>query len=128
MFVNKMDLIDYDRLESLRRIANHDMTFLRRYMQAAFEDIEAAINDLQVSIKAGDVRAGRDALHKIDGTGSSVGATALLASAAAMRNYLTTTPDSDTAAALAELATVCTLTKSAMAALAPDSHSADRPK
>ena len=72
------------------------------------------------------MRVARDALHKIDGTSASIGAIALAASAKSMRNYLSSAPDSDAAAALAELATTTALTKSAVSALLQQSRISNR--
>ena len=110
-------LVDQERIEALRRIGNNDRTFLDQFSMATFEDLESAINDLRAATRKGDIRAAREALHKIDGTSASIGATALGASAKNMRNYLSETSDSDVAAALAELSTTCALTKSAVVAV-----------
>ena len=85
-------LIDVDRIDALRRIANDDRNFLKPYVAAAFDDLESAIDELRLAIGSNDVRGARDALHKIDGTGASIGAVALLASAKNMRNYITVAP------------------------------------
>ena len=110
-------LVDSDRIEALRRIANRDQNFLQRYTAATFDDLDAAVAELRQAVAAGQMRVARDALHKIDGTSASIGAIALAASARSMRNYLSSAPDSDAAAALAELATTTALTKSAVSAL-----------
>jgi two-component system sensor histidine kinase RpfC len=110
-------LVDSDRIEALRRIANHDQNFLQRYTAATFDDLDAAVAELGQAVAAGNMRMARDALHKIDGTSANIGAIALAASAKSMRNYLSVAPDSDAAAALAELATTSALTKSAVSAL-----------
>lgn len=110
-------LVDPDRIEALRRIAKDDPTFLKNYTTAAFADVEAAIGDLRKAMAKGDAGEARGALHKIDGTGASIGAVALIASSKNMRNYLTGILDADGAAALAEISTTCALTKSAVAAL-----------
>ena len=110
----------------LRRIAQQDRGFLDRYTQATFDDLDAAVQELGKAIAVGDLRTARDALHKIDGTSASIGAIALAASAKGMRNYLTGSPDSDAAAALAELASTCALTKSAATALLQESRVSNR--
>lgn len=119
-------LVDPDRIEALRRIANRDRSFLQRYTTATFDDLDAAVAELGQAVAAGNLRGARDALHKIDGTSASIGAMALAASARSMRNYLTAAPDSDAAAALAELATTSALTKSAVSALLQDTRVSNR--
>jgi len=110
-------LVDPERVEALRRIARGDHSFLTKYSEAVFSDLEAAISELRGALQRGDAVTARGALHKIDGTGASIGAVALIASSKNMRNYLTGGFDSDAQAALAEAATTCALTKSALAAL-----------
>jgi len=121
-------LVDADRIDSLRRISGGDRTFLAQYVNAAFDDLESAVVELRGAVGYGNARAARDALHKIDGTGASIGAVALLASAKSMRNYLSQSLDSDTQAALAELATTCTLTKSAVTAVLHATPALIRPR
>jgi HPt (histidine-containing phosphotransfer) domain-containing protein len=120
-------LVDSERIEALRRIANNDRSFLKQYVDAAFEDLESALAELRTAVGKGDGRRAHDALHKIDGTGASIGAAALLAGARSMRNYLSSSLDSDAAAAIAELSTTCTLTKSAVTALLHESRAPNRP-
>lgn len=119
-------LVDFERIEALRRIANHDRTFLDQYVEAAFNDLESAIKELRGAIANSDMRTARDALHKIDGTSASIGALALTQSAKNMRQYLSSGPDSDAAAAMAEVTTTCALTKSAMASLLQELRPTDR--
>ncbi len=119
-------LVDADRIEALRRIANRDRSFLQRYTAATFDDLDAAVAELGQAVAAGNMNVARSALHKIDGTSASIGATALAASARSMRNYLSAAPDSDAAAALAELATTTALTKSAVSALLQDVRVSNR--
>ncbi len=121
-------LVDSERIEALRRIANNDRNFLKQYVDAAFDDLESALVELRNAVGKGDTRRARDALHKIDGTGASIGAAALLAGARSMRNYLSNALDSDAAAAIAELSTTCTLTKSAVTALLHESRTTNRPR
>jgi CheY-like chemotaxis protein/HPt (histidine-containing phosphotransfer) domain-containing protein len=109
-------MVDSDRIQSLRRIARGDEKFLEKYISAAFSEIEQAISDLRKAVTAEDVRGARDALHIIEGTGASVGATALVANCKSMRHYLGTGHDSDSAHALAELSTAYTLAKSVILA------------
>jgi hypothetical protein len=71
---------------------------------------------LRKAVTVNDVRAARDALHIIEGTGASVGATALVGNCKSMRSYLGAGHDSDSANALAELSTSYTLAKSAILA------------
>jgi len=121
-------LVDADRIDALRRISGSDRHFLTHYVNAAFDDLETAVVELRGAVETGNVRAARDALHKIDGTGASIGAVALLASAKSMRNYLSQSLDSDAQDALAELATTCTLTKSAVTALLHGRPAMSRPR
>ena len=121
-------LVDADRIDSLRRISGGDRQFLTQYVNAAFDDLESAVVELRNAVETGNARAARDALHKIDGTGASIGAVALLASAKSMRNYLSQTLDSDAQDALAELATTCTLTKSAVTAVLHARPAVSRPR
>jgi two-component system sensor histidine kinase RpfC len=109
-------MVDSDRIQSLRRIARGDEKFLDKYISAAFSEIEQAISDLRKAVTADDVRGARDALHIIEGTGASVGATALVANCKSMRHYLGAGHDSDSAHALAELSTAYTLAKSVILA------------
>jgi len=119
-------LVDPDRIESLRRIANRDRTFLQRYTAATLDDLDAAVAELGRAVADGNLKGARDALHKIDGTSASIGAMALAASAKSMRNYLSSSPDPDTAAALAELVSTSALTKSAVTALLQDGRISHR--
>jgi HPt (histidine-containing phosphotransfer) domain-containing protein len=119
-------IVDPDRIESLRRIANRDRTFLQRYTAATLDDLDAAVAELGRAVADGNLKGARDALHKIDGTSASIGAMALAASAKSMRNYLSSSPDPDTAAALAELVSTSALTKSAVTALLQDGRISHR--
>jgi HPt (histidine-containing phosphotransfer) domain-containing protein len=58
----------------------------------------------------------REALHKIDGTAVNLGARAVAQAGTRMKTHLSDLRSSDAAKALAEFATVCALTKSAMTA------------
>jgi two-component system sensor histidine kinase RpfC len=109
-------LVDNDRLHALRRIARGDAKFLDTYIGAAFDELERAIDDLRKAVNSSEVRAARDALHIIEGTGASVGAVALVANCKSMRNYLSVPDDPDRAGALAELSTTYMLTKSTVLA------------
>jgi len=119
-------LVDSERIEALRRIANRDQNFLQQYTAATFDDLDAAVAELGKAVAEGNMRGARDALHKIDGTSASIGAIALAANAKSMRNYLSSAPDSDAAAALAELATTTALTKSAVSALLQEGRISNR--
>ncbi len=109
-------LVDPERVAALRRIARGDAKFLDKYVAAAFGEIEQAISDLRTAATEGNARAARDALHIIEGTGGSIGATARVANCNSMRNYLGVPRDPDCAAALAELSTTYALTKSTVQA------------
>jgi hypothetical protein len=109
-------LVDNERIQALRRIARGDARFLDTYIGAAFDELERAIIDLRKAIAISDVRAARDALHIIEGTGASIGAVALVGNCKSMRNYLSVPDDPDRAAALAELSTTYMLTKSTVLA------------
>jgi two-component system sensor histidine kinase RpfC len=124
--VGGLVLVDVERIEALRRIANHDSGFLDQYVDAAFQDLESAIKELLHALAICDTRSARDALHKIDGTSASIGAIALTQSAKNMRQYLSASPDTDAAAAMAEITTTCALTKSAVASLVQEARPADR--
>jgi two-component system sensor histidine kinase RpfC len=107
-------LVDLERVHSLRGIASGDAAFLSRYLTAAFDEIERAIDDLCIAAKAGQERAARDALHIIEGTGASIGGVALTTSCRAMRGRLV--QDGDLGGALAEFRGTYALTKSAVLA------------
>ena len=109
-------LVDTDRIHALHRIARGEEKFLDTYVNAAFEELEQAIVDLRKATNAMDVRAARDALHIIEGTGASIGAVALVANCKSMRGYLSVPDDPDRAGALAELSTTYMLTKSTVLA------------
>jgi len=109
-------LVDADRIQALRRIARGDAKFLDTYVYAAFADLERALAGLSVAATSNDVRAARDALHIIEGTGASLGAIALVANCKSMRNYMIVAHDPDRASALAELSTTYALTKSTLLA------------
>jgi two-component system sensor histidine kinase RpfC len=119
-------LLDPEQIESLRRIARNDRNFLVQYVGAAFADIESALADLRRAMAAKDIRLARDALHKIDGTGSSLGASALLVQARGMRNYLSVSADPEAKAALAELVGVYAMTKMAAQSLTERATSGSR--
>jgi two-component system sensor histidine kinase RpfC len=109
-------LVDQDRLQALRRISRGDAKFLDTYVEAAFVDLERALAALSVAAPAGNLRAARDALHIIEGTGASLGATSLVENCKSMRHYLGAGQDPDRADALAELSTIYALTKSTLLA------------
>jgi HPt (histidine-containing phosphotransfer) domain-containing protein len=83
-------------------------------MSAAFDELEKAIEALRSGICTGDRIVARDALHIIEGTGASIGAVALVASAKKIHNELTTLTQSDRPTAMAEIATTYALTKSTL--------------
>jgi two-component system sensor histidine kinase RpfC len=105
-------LIDPERLQSLRRIARGDANFLNQYISAAFAELEAAIADLRKAIESSNVRAARDNLHIIEGTGGSIGAVALVSNCRGMRDSLQMGSVGDHSPALAEMSTTYALTKS----------------
>jgi two-component system sensor histidine kinase RpfC len=109
-------LVDPERVHSLRGIARGDAAFLSRYLTAAFDEIERAIDDLCIAAKAGEERAARDALHIVEGAGASIGGVALAASCRGMRERLALVQDGDLGGALAEFAATYALTKSAVLA------------
>lgn len=109
-------LVDPDRVQALRRIARGDSKFLDAYVNAAFTDLERALANLSVATGSSDVRAVRDALHIVEGTGASLGAVALVSNCRSMRPYLTAAQDPDRPGMLAELSTIYALTKSTILA------------
>ena len=109
-------LVDTDRIAAVRRIARGDVKFLDTYVNAAFSELEQAIDDLRLRPFAEDSQAARDSLHIIEGTGASVGAVALVANCKSIREYIDVPDDPDRASALAELSTTYTLTKSTVLA------------
>jgi two-component system, sensor histidine kinase RpfC len=109
-------MVDSERIQALRRIARGDESFLDKYLSAAFSEIEQATSDLRTAVAENDVRAARNALHIIEGTGASVGANALVDNCKAMRNYLGAGQDSDSAHALADLSAAYALAKSVILA------------
>ncbi len=109
-------LVDTDRIQALRRIARDDARFLDQYVSAAFSEMEKAISDLRAASHGANTRAARDALHILEGTGASIGATALVANCRAMREQLSSSRDGDRAGVLAELSTTYALTKSTVQA------------
>jgi two-component system, sensor histidine kinase RpfC len=109
-------LLDSGRFEELRRIANNDIGFMRRYSTASFADIDAAFAELRSSMNSGDTQTAREALHKIDGTAANLGASAIAQAGTRMKVHLVDLRSPDASKALAEIATVCALTKSAMMA------------
>ncbi|MCC7039662.1 MAG: response regulator [Burkholderiales bacterium] len=111
-----VSLVDGERLDALARLSRHDRRFLDQYLQAAFDDLEAAMADLRGAIERDDGRAVREALHKIEGTAASIGASALCESVRHMRQHATPWPAAEAATALAELTSTYTLTKSAVRA------------
>jgi two-component system sensor histidine kinase RpfC len=121
-------MVDPERISSLRRIARGDEIFLAKYLSAAFAEIEKAISDLRQAVAMHDVEAARDAMHIIEGTGSSIGAVALVANCKSARGFVHVRNDPDSAAAIAELSSVYALTKSAVKATIHDyaAHSRTR--
>jgi two-component system, sensor histidine kinase RpfC len=117
---NVPQLIDAEQIQSLRRIARNDQNFLDRYIAAAFSELEQAILDLRDAAAKNNVRDARSALHIIEGTGGSIGATALVSNCKSMRTYVAVPEDPDCAGALAELSTTMALTKSAVLAVIHD--------
>jgi two-component system sensor histidine kinase RpfC len=117
-------LVDVERLHSLRRIARGDPQFLDRYLRAAFEELDRAIADLREAGNRGSTQTARDALHIIEGTGASIGATTLVANCRAMRSQLSVSDERTLIAALAELSTTYALTKSTV--LSNLQHSRDK--
>ena len=107
-------LVDADRLVSLRQISRGDSRFLENYISAAFADLEQGVESLRSAIDRRDERAARDALHVLEGTGASLGATALLENCKSIREKFREHVSDDLAADLAALATTQTLTKSAV--------------
>lgn len=111
-------LIDPERLVALSHIARGDAQFLATYVAASFTELEQALGDLRVAARDGDIRAARDAMHIIEGTGSSLGATALVDNCKSMRSHIAAPGAPGCAAALAGLSTTYALTKSAIQAAA----------
>jgi two-component system sensor histidine kinase RpfC len=109
-------LVDPERIQALRRIARGDEQFLEKYVSAACSEMEQAIGDLRAAISAFDVKNARDALHIIEGTGASIGATALVGNCKSLRNYLRVAQDPECANALAELSANYALAKSVILA------------
>jgi two-component system sensor histidine kinase RpfC len=107
-------LVDPERVQSLFRIGRGEQSFVDQYMSAAFDELEKAIEALRSGICTGDRIVARDALHIIEGTGASIGAVALVASAKKIHNELTTLTQSDRPTAMAEIATTYALTKSTL--------------
>jgi two-component system, sensor histidine kinase RpfC len=132
-------LVDTERVEALRSIANNDRQFLGRYVEAAFTDMTAAVHELQKAVESCDVTLARDALHKIEGTAVSVGAPSLLACVRQTRERIVRPdaqsgnarlmPDTDgaTSAIAAELASLVVLTKSAVWGLLCELQETSRP-
>ena len=89
---------------------------MRRYSAASFADIEAALIELRSSVDFGDAQAAREALHKIDGTAANLGAGAIIQANSRVKSCLSDLCGPAASTALAEIATVCALTKSAMSA------------
>lgn len=108
--------LDPVRFEELQRIANNDVEFMRRYSAASFADIEMALIELRSSVDVGDAQAAREALHKIDGTAANLGAGAITQANSRMKSFLSDLRGPAASTALADIATVCALTKSAMSA------------
>lgn len=109
-------LIDADRIAALHRIGRGDQKFVETYLTASFSEIESAIAALRAAIDGSDIRSSRDAIHILEGTGSSIGAVALVHNCKSMRNMLSTPSNPRIATALAELSTTYALTKSTIQA------------
>jgi HPt (histidine-containing phosphotransfer) domain-containing protein len=107
-------IIDADRLQSLRRMANYDQRFLERYVTAALSDLEQAVAELRIAIPTGNAALARSALHNIDGTAATVGAAAVAVSAQRLRKSIIDDRTSDAQQALAELESNMTLTRLAI--------------
>ena len=113
-------LIDPQRLMAIGGIAGADDTFLNRYLEAAFEDMDRAVRSLEAVLGQQDERGARDALHILEGTGASIGAAAVLICCNQIREMLVHLANRDFAGDVAELATTVALTKSAIrAAVSP---------
>lgn len=104
-------VVDYERVAALRHIARGDQEFLNRYLNAAFEEIEAAVCDVSTLVKRGDVRGARDALHVIEGTGASVGGSALVRSCSKVRELLANETNASENATLSDFVDVYEKTK-----------------
>jgi two-component system, sensor histidine kinase RpfC len=115
-----LQLVDVDQIHSLRRISKGDHKFLDQYISAAFAELETAVADLRMAAAKDNIRDARSALHIIEGTGGSIGATALVSNCKSMRTYVAVPKDPDRAGALAELSTILALTKSAVVAVLHD--------
>jgi two-component system, sensor histidine kinase RpfC len=112
----KAPMVDPERIQALRRIAHGDTRFLDRYISAVFAELEQAISNLHVAAKTGNTIAARDQLHIIEGTGASIGATALVTNCRVLRSTLDPDHDTDRNTLLAELSTTYALTKSTVLA------------
>jgi tRNA(Ile2) C34 agmatinyltransferase TiaS len=93
---------------------------LDQYISAAFAELETAVGDLRIAAAKDNIRDARSALHIIEGTGGSIGATALVSNSKSMRTYIAVPNDPDRAGAFAELSTILALTKSAVVAVLHD--------
>lgn len=107
-------IIDADRLQSLRRMANYDQHFLERYVTAALSDLEQAVAELRIAIPTGNAALARSALHNIDGTAATVGAAAVAASAQNLRKSIIEDRTKDAQQSLAELQSNMALTRLAI--------------
>lgn len=110
------NLVDFERIHAVRDIARSDSKFLETYLTAAFSELGTAISQLRDAVGRRDVRAARDALHIIEGTGASVGAVGLVTNCRAMRQRLAQEDGGDFQAAIAELSTSYALSKSTILA------------
>jgi len=109
-------LVDPERFSDLKCIAKNDIEFMRKYTEASFSDIEAAIAELRLALGSGDEQAAREALHKIDGTAANLGAKALGDASIRMKRHLCDPQSTFAVQAAAEIASTCALTKSALTA------------
>jgi two-component system sensor histidine kinase RpfC len=107
-------IIDTDRLNSLRKMANFDQRFLESYVTAAIGDLEQAVSELRVAVPSKNAVLARSALHNIDGTAATVGAAALAASARHLRQRMFENQPREVQQALAELESNMTLTRLAI--------------
>jgi two-component system sensor histidine kinase RpfC len=109
-------LIDAERLYALRKVANFDQTFLDKYVAAAIDDLEKAVAELRVALPSRNTVLARAALHNIDGTATTVGATAIALSAQRLRQWVSDDRSQAAQQTLAELESNMALTKSALRA------------
>jgi len=107
-------LVDADRLYALRKLANFDQRFLEKYVAAAINDLEKAVAELRIAVPSKNTVLARSALHNIDGTAATVGATAIALSAQRVRQWISDDRTLAALQALSELESSMALTKSAL--------------